>query len=195
MTRQTSMPGRPRAGFSLAELMIVLVVAGTLMALGVPRLDYGKYRADAAVQNLRTVLMQAQRTALLRQYDVVISIDTVHNGLKWAEDANNDGAIQPTEHVRTYPLSDQVVFYAAPVGIDGLAASAVSGSAMSSLNSLPTITFHRDGAASSDLTLYLAGATSPSRTYRAVRLTQSTARTDWYRFNAVAGIWQLGGLQ
>jgi prepilin-type N-terminal cleavage/methylation domain-containing protein len=195
MTFPTRTARRSRAGFTLVEIMIVIVLAGTLMALGLPKLDYTKYRADAAVQNLRTVLMQAQRTALLRQYDVVISIDTVHNALKWAEDANNDGTIQATEHIRTYPMSDMVVFYKAPVGIDGVVAPSVSGSSMGTLNSLPTITFHRDGAASSDVTLYIAGPAYPGRTYRAVRLTQSTARTDWYRFNVAANTWQIAGLQ
>jgi prepilin-type N-terminal cleavage/methylation domain-containing protein len=184
-----------KAGFTLVEIMIVLVLAGTLMALGMPRLDFERYRVDAAVQNLRTVLTQAQRTALIRQYDVVISIDTVRGALKWAEDANNDGAIQATEHVRSYPMADAIVFFTPPVGVDGISAPAVAGSSMGTLNSLPTVTFHRDGAATSDMTLYIASPAHPTRTYRALRLTQSTGRTDWYRFNAAANVWVLGGLQ
>lgn len=185
----------PRVGFTLVEIVIVLVLAGLLMTLGLPRLDFTRHRADAAVQSLRAALMQAQRTALLRQYDVVISIDTAHAAIKWFEDANNDGIIQASEHTRTYPMSDQVIFLAPPVGIDGASAPAVDGSALGTLNSLPTVTFHRDGAATSDLILYIAGPAHPTRTYRAVRLTQSTGRTDWYRFNAAAGVWQLAGLQ
>jgi prepilin-type N-terminal cleavage/methylation domain-containing protein len=185
----------PGAGFTLIEIMIVIVMVGALMAIGIPRVDFARYRADAAVQSLRAALMQAQRTALVRQFDVLVSIDTVHASLRLAEDANNDGIVQDSEHVRAYPMADQVVFFAAPVGLDGIAVPAVGGSALGTLNSLPSITFHRDGAATSDLTLYIAGPAHPTRTYRAVRLTQSTGRTDWYRFNAAANAWQLAGLQ
>jgi prepilin-type N-terminal cleavage/methylation domain-containing protein len=184
-----------RAGFSLAEIMIVIVVIGTLTALGMPRLDFEKYRVDAAVQNLRTVLSSAQRTALMRQYDVLVSIDTIHGALKWAEDANNDGVIQSTEHVRSFPMADNIVFFAPPVGVDGVSAASVGGSTLGTVNSLPTITFHRDGAATSDLTLYVASPANPARSYRAVRLTQSTGRTDWYRYNATANIWVMAGSQ
>ena len=184
-----------RGGFSLVEIMIVLVLCSTLMALGMPRLDFERYRVDAAVQNLRTVLTQAQRTALLRQYDVIISIDTAHGALKWAEDANNDGVIQSGEHTRSYPMADQIAFFSPPFGVDGVAAPKVAGSSLGTRNSLPTVTFHRDGAASSDLTLYVATPAHPNRSYRAIRLTQSTGRTDWYRSNQTAKVWVLGGLQ
>jgi prepilin-type N-terminal cleavage/methylation domain-containing protein len=194
MTGSQSTAIRRTIGFTLIEIMIVLVMVGAMLALALPRLDITRYRTDAAVQGVRSVLMQAQRTALVRQYDVVISIDTAHNALLWAEDTNNDGIIQSTEHKRSYPLNDGVVFLVPPVGLDGAVGSAVVGNHLGSLNGLPTITFHRDGAATSDLQIYLAGPANPTRTYRAVRLTQGTGRTDWYLYNAQANTWKLGGL-
>ena len=185
----------PRAGFTLAEMMLVLVVIGVVMAVGIPRLDLMKYRTDAAIQNVRTVLMQAQRTALLRQYDVVISLDTVNEVLVWDEDANDDGIIESNEHVRKYPLEDGVRFSAPPIGISGSTASSISGSYLGTLNGLPDITFHRDGAASSDLTVYIASPADPTHTYRAIQLTQSTGRTDWYRYNVAANSWAVAGLK
>ncbi|HUX33374.1 MAG TPA: type II secretion system protein [Gemmatimonadaceae bacterium] len=195
MTSPTFRRVRQSIGFTLIEILIVLIMVGVLLALAIPRLDLERYRTDAAVQGVRSVLMQAQRTALVRQFDVVISIDTVHNALLWAEDANNDGSIQSTEHKRSYPLNDGVIFMVPPVGLDSAVTSPVVGSHLGSMNGYPTVTFHRDGAATSNLQLYLAGPANPSRTYRAVRLTQGTGRTDWYLFNSQANIWKLGGLK
>jgi type II secretory pathway pseudopilin PulG len=186
---------RPGAAFTLVEIVIALTLIGLMLAMGLPRLDLTRYRADAAVQNLRSVLMQAQRTALLRQYDVVITIDTVNGALKTFEDANNDGIIQSSEHKRTYTLSDGMTFATPVTGLDSAGTPAVSGAQLGSLNALPSVTFHRDGAASSDLQLYLASPAGPNRTWRAIRLTQSTGRSDWYRYNVKAGTWVQGGLQ
>lgn len=195
MTSPTFRRVRQSIGFTLIEILIVLIMVGVLLALAIPRLDLERYRTDAAVQGVRSVLMQAQRTALVRQFDVVISIDTVHNALLWAEDANNDGSIQTTEHKRSYPLNDGVVFMVPPVGLDSAVTSPVVGSHLGSMDGYPTVTFHRDGAATSNLQLYLAGPANPTRTYRAVRLTQGTGRTDWYLFNSQANTWKLGGLK
>jgi prepilin-type N-terminal cleavage/methylation domain-containing protein len=186
---------RPTPGFTLAEVMIVLVMVGVLMAIAAPRVDFTRYRVDAAVQNVRSVLMQAQRTALLRQFDVVVSIDTAHQALKTAEDLNNDGIIQPDEHKRTYTLNDGMSFAVPPTGLDSSVAGALVGSQLGHMDGLPTIIFHRDGAATSNLELYLATPAGPARSYRALRLIRGTGRTDWYRYDSGAGTWKVGGLQ
>lgn len=184
---------RARAAFTLVEVVVVLVMLAIMAALVYPKLDFQKYRVDAAVQGLRTVLMQAQRTALTRQYDVIVTIDTAHNTLRWYEDANDDGVIQPSEHQRAYPLNDGVKFAVPPVGIDSTVHASVVGSLLGTLGGLPAVTFHRDGAASTDLELYISGPANPTVTYRAIRLTQGTGRTDMYRYNSQAGVWQVGG--
>ncbi len=185
----------PTPGFTLAEIMIVLVMVGVLMAIAAPRVDFTRYRVDAAVQNLRSVLMQAQRTALLRQFDVVVSIDTAHQALKTAEDLNNDGIIQPNEHKRTYTLNDGMSFAVPPTGLDSAVSGSLVGAQLGHMDGLPTITFHRDGAATSNLELYLATPIGPTRSYRALRLIRGTGRTDWYRYDAGASKWKVGGLQ
>ncbi|HEX8723903.1 MAG TPA: type II secretion system protein [Gemmatimonadaceae bacterium] len=185
----------PASGFTLFEIVIVLIMMGVITALAIPRLDIQRYRTDAAIQGVRSVLMQAQRTALVRQYDVVISIDTAHNTLEWSEDANNDGTIQTTEHRRAYPLNDGVKFAVPPTGLDGSVSTSIVGAHLGTLNGLPTVTFHRDGASTTDLQVYVAGPAQPDITYRAVRLTLGTGRTDWYLYNSQAHKWVLGGLK
>lgn len=187
-------PATPTPGFTLAEIMIVLVMIGVMMAIALPRMDFTRYRVDAAVQNVRSVFMQAQRTALLHQYDVVVTIDTSAEALKTAEDVNNDGVIQPSEHKRSYPLGDGMKFVVPPTGLDSAGVGAVVGPHLGVMDGMPTVTFHRDGAATSDIQLYIASPVGPHRSYRALRLIHATGRTDWYRYNSQAGVWELGGL-
>jgi len=183
------------AGFTLLEIVIVMVMIATLVAVVVPRLNAPRYRVDAAIQMFRNALTQAQRTALINQYDVIVVIDTVNEALKVSEDANNDGLIESTEHSQNFPLTDGLAFVVPPVGLDSMVSVPVVGSQLGRLGSLPTITFRRDGAASSDLQLYIATPATPSRIYRALQLVQSTGRSDWYLYNSTANIWTLGGLR
>ena len=172
-----------------------MVMIAVLVAIARPRLNAPRYRADGAIQMFRNALTQAQRTALINQYDVIVTIDTVGQALKVSEDANNDGTIEAGEHALNYPLSDGVAFAVPPVGLDSAISSPVVGSQLGAVGSLPAITFGRDGAASSDLQLYIATPANPDRIYRALRLEQSTGRSDWYLYNATAHIWVLGGLR
>ncbi|HEU4989402.1 MAG: type II secretion system protein [Gemmatimonadota bacterium] len=188
-------PPRPPQGFTLLEIMIVLVMIGTLVVITRSQLDAPRYRVDAAIQMFRNALTQAQRTALLNQYDVIVVIDTVNQSLEVAEDVNNNDAIDAGEHTQNFPLTDHITFVVPPVGLDSTVTSAVVGSQLGSLGGLPTITFGRDGAATSDLQLYIATPATPTRTYRALELVQSTGRSDWYLYNSTANTWVIGGLR
>lgn len=183
------------AGYTLLEVLIVMVMIAVLVAIASPRLNAPRYRADAAIQMFRNAFTQAQRTALINQYDVLVIIDTVHQTLKVSEDANNDGIIESSEHSDSYPLTDGIRFVVPPTGLDSDVSTPVVGSQLGSVGGLPTITFGRDGAATSDLQLYIATPSDPDRIYRAVELVQSTGRSDWYLYNATAGIWAQGGLR
>ena len=183
------------AGYTLLEVLIVMVMIATLVAIARPRLNAPRYRADAAIQMFRNALTQAQRTALINQYDVIVVIDTVHQALTVSEDANNDGIIESGEHSLNYPLTDGITFVVPPTGLDSSISRPVIGSQLGSIGSLPTITFRRDGAATSDLQLYIATPAAPTRIYRALGLVQSTGRSDWYLYNPAANIWVIGGLR
>ncbi len=195
MSAATGLRLQRTAGYTLLEVLIVMVMIATLVVIARTRLNAPRYRADASIQMFRNALTQAQRTALLNQYDVLVVIDTVHQTMKVSEDANNDGVIESGEHSLSYPLTDGVTFVVPPTGLDSAVSAPVVGSQLGSLGALPTITFGRDGAASSDLQLYIATPRNPGRVYRALELVQSTGRSDWYLYNATANIWVEGGLR
>ena len=186
---------RPTPGFTLAEIMIVLVMVGVLMAIAAPRVDFTRYRVDAAVQNLRSVLMQAQRTALLRQFDVVVSIDTAHQALKTAEDLNNDGIIQPDEHKRTTPSTTACRSPCRPWVSTARSPARWSGPSSATWTACPrsrSIVTARRRAISNCISPPRSAPTARTARCGSIR---GTGRTDWYRYDSGASIWKVGGLQ
>jgi prepilin-type N-terminal cleavage/methylation domain-containing protein len=181
-----------RAGFTLIELVVVMVIAGVLAAIAIPRIDLDAYRADASVQGMRTILQQAQRAALEQQYDIYAIFDTTANVITIAEDANNDGIIQPSEHIRRQTLYERTTYLVPPTGIDSAVSAPVVGSSLRSMDGLPCIVFHRDGATSGNVDVYIGTANDPNGAIRAVRVSRATGRTVWYKYTS--GHWAQGGL-
>jgi prepilin-type N-terminal cleavage/methylation domain-containing protein len=183
-------------GFTLTEIIIVLVIAGLMIALALPRMDTSRYKADAVAQVVRTTLQTASRAAITRQHDVIVRFDTLGERLEITWDSNNDGVAQSTERVIYQGLGTGVLF--ADPTIRGLSGStitsAVTGPAIAVTFGLPSVTFHRDGSVSSDAEIYVSIAARGPTLYRAITLTQSTGRVEWYRLNGSTNSWQLAGL-
>lgn len=185
-----------QAGFTLAETMIVLVISGLMITLALPRLDTSKYKADAVAQIVRTTLQNAQRNAITRQHDIIVSFDTTSERIRLIWDANNDGQASPGERTSYFGLENGILFSDPSVsGVSGTAISKpISGSNVVKLNGLPTVTFHRDGSVSSDAEIYISIPARGDKIYRAVTLTQATGRVDWYRLNTSTNKWVSGNL-
>jgi len=185
-----------RAGFTLAETIVVVVIAGMMIALAIPRVDTSRYKADAVAQIVRTTLQMAARSAVTRQHDMIVSFDTTGERIRLIWDANNNGVADPSERVTYYGLDTGILFADPSVnGVSGAAiTSAISGPALVQMGGLPTVTFHRDGSVSSDAEIYVSIAARGPALYRALVLTQATGRVDWYRLNTSTNKWQIAGL-
>jgi len=182
---------RLRRGFTLAEMMVVVVIAGMMITLALPRVDTTKWRADAIATIVRTTLQYAQRQAITRQHDMVVSFDTAGKRIRTFWDNNNSGTINNTERVTWRGLDVGVLFTDPNVkGISGTTINKpVTGSQVISVTDFPTVTFHRDGSVSTDAEIYIKVAAHGPPWYRAIRLTQATGRVDWYRLNATTSKW------
>ncbi|HUF68997.1 MAG TPA: prepilin-type N-terminal cleavage/methylation domain-containing protein [Longimicrobiales bacterium] len=51
----------PRAGFTMVELLIVMVPGAIMVTIAMPRLDLRRFRIDAAVRDANLMLLGAQR--------------------------------------------------------------------------------------------------------------------------------------
>lgn len=182
---------RVRRGFTLAEMMVVVVIAGMMVALAIPRVDTTKWRADAIATIVRTTLQYAQRQAITRQHDMVVSFDTTGERIRTFWDQNNSGTINTTERVTWRGLDVGVLFTDPSVqGVSGgTITKPVNGAAIATLTGYPTVTFHRDGSVSTDAEIYIKVAAHGPPWYRAIRLTQATGRVDWFRLNAQTSKW------
>lgn len=183
---------RWRAGFTLLEVALVLVVSGIVVTIALPKLDLTRYRADATAQLVRTLLEQAQRAAIVQQHDMLVSFDTQGERVRLVWDANDDGAVSAGERVTWHSLEAGSRFAVPSAGVDGVVSAAVDGSGMRAVDGYPTLVIHRDGSTSGEAAIYLE-TVAHSRAFRAITVTQSTGRTDWYRQSAT-GAWSRGGL-
>jgi prepilin-type N-terminal cleavage/methylation domain-containing protein len=175
------------SGFTLVEIILVLVIMGVIAGLGLPRIDYYKYRADANATMIRSLMMQAQRDAIVRQHDLIFSIDTARNRIILGYDQNNDGSIVMTERIRTQALPEQGKF-AAPTktittGGDLTNYGPIRATSLRTISGYPSVIFRRDGSVSTALELYMTTKRAKNTDIRGVTVVQSTGRTDFYRYN------------
>jgi prepilin-type N-terminal cleavage/methylation domain-containing protein len=181
-----------RDGFSLIELLIVLAVLAVLVGLALPRLDSASFRADANVRLVRMSLQQAQRLALQQQHDVLVSFDVAGGRIRVAEDTDNNKAVGGGEPVTWRALAEGAKFTTPSAGVYGAVATPVVGSALSTIDGMPSIVMHRSGSASSNLEVYLMVTGKKADAVRGVTLIQATGRTDW--FKRIGAAWKAGGM-
>ncbi len=181
-----------RAGFTLVEMLMVLSMVAIIARMAIPRVNYDRYRADTAARVTRTVLQQAQRTAILRQIDVIVSFNVAGRGMVVVEDANNNDRADAGERTWFRPLEDGGRFATPAGGVSGTVASAVTGDNLITIDGLPSVIFRRDGAASSTLEAYITAGRGRTEEFRAVLLTRATGRTEAWRRGTAA--WRKEGV-
>jgi len=174
---------RRRDGYTLVELLMVVAVIGIVTAMAVPRLNTGGMRADAAVRDVRGAIQVAHRTAVMRQFDVIVSVDAANDALRVVEDRNNNASIDAGERVRWVHLEAGNTFETPPAGVAaaGGALSAMRLSQPRTIGGLPSVIFRRHGAASSDAEIFIRGPGQTDTDFRAVTVVQATGRAEWYR--------------
>lgn len=173
-----------RAGFSIIELLIVMVILAILSSMAIPRARTASYRADAAALLARTLLQQSQRNAITRQSNVIVSFDTVYARLRLVEDYNNNDTLNTTDRVTFRRLEEGARFATPPMGRvgGGAATGAVQGTSLRVVSSLPGVIFRRDGSASTDLELYITMRATVDADYRALVVSPTTGRIDVYKW-------------
>ncbi|MEA2723172.1 MAG: hypothetical protein QOH59_943, partial [Gemmatimonadales bacterium] len=84
-------PSTARRGFSLVEVLLVVVIIGFTLAMVAPRIDVANFQVSSAVQALSTTSAAAQREAITKQHDMILIFDAVGRQLRLVWDADSDG--------------------------------------------------------------------------------------------------------
>lgn len=177
-------------GFSLTELMIVLALLAVIAAMAIPRINTTRYRADAAGYLVRTLLQTAQRNAITRQSNVIVSFDRTNNQLRIVQDYNNNDTLNTTDLVKFRKLEEGGRF-ATPtwVGVNGaIPSDAVVGNALRTVSSMTSVIFRRDGSASTNAEIYVTIRSNVPTEYRAINLIAATGTIELYRWSGTAWI-------
>src|SRR5437667_241850 len=97
-------------GFTLLEMLLVIVIFGFLVTLVAPRIDLQKFTVDSAMQSAGTTLLVAQRLAVTRQHNIIVAFDTVAEAVRRPVRRRRARSAEPRGDVRRGPLSEHVVF-------------------------------------------------------------------------------------
>ena len=177
------------AGFTLAEMLAVMVIVGIFATMMAPLFTPDRWRADSAVQELAMGLNAAQRLAVLSQHDLIVTFGTADNVMRLHSDNDNDGVRDAGEDVRVQQLPENMGF-----GGGGAPALPSGGNPVNFASGGPdtTLTFHRNGSASRSGILYVrplrgSMATDPGAV-RALSVERATGEVRCYSYRT--GTWE-----
>jgi type II secretory pathway pseudopilin PulG len=169
---------------------MVLVLIGLLAAVAIPRINVARMKSDGAARLVRMLVMNAQRTSITRQSNTIVSFDLTNSRIRIVEDYNNNDTLNTTDRVYWRGLPEGVRFLTPSMArvVGGTASSALNGSDLRTVSSYLSVTFRRDGSASSDADIYFSSRAGVANEYRALTVAPSTGRTDLYRWSGTAWV-------
>jgi prepilin-type N-terminal cleavage/methylation domain-containing protein len=186
-------PKRNRRGLTLIEMVMVVVIIGIMAKVAIPRFDINRSRSDGAGRLARVLLQEAQRNAITRQSNVIVSFDPTYSRFRMVQDYNNNDTINTTDLVTYRKMAEGALFskpaWTGAVGQDGtVPAAAINGAGLKTVSGLTTLIFRRDGSASSDVTLFITTRANVPTEYREIVVNAATGRSDMYKFNGTTWI-------
>jgi prepilin-type N-terminal cleavage/methylation domain-containing protein len=185
-------PMSDRDGFTLVELIMVMVLIGIMAGIVAPLLRPERFQLNGAVVQVGSTFSAQQRNAVLRQHNIVLAFDTAAGEIRVHYDLDNDNAMDAGENFSVIQLDDGVVFGRGSTPARPLSNSTISFTGTQA--GLPAMTFRRNGSASEEAIVYLtsqrsrtSGGTTFAEDGRAVEIERATGRVRCYSY--ASGAW------
>jgi prepilin-type N-terminal cleavage/methylation domain-containing protein len=182
------------AGFTLVEVLMVMVIVGVTAAVILPRVRFDNARVISAIRAVDLAIAVAQRDAVSRQHNTLVVFDTVNSQLRVVWDANSNGRADAGEKARITAMPEQVRF-ARPSAVPRVTSSIdTPGSGL--VNPLgPQVVMQRSGSADRRLTMYLTTVRSMREMtltpeVRAVQILRASGRSSWLTWDG--RVWRRG---
>ncbi|HTS89161.1 MAG TPA: prepilin-type N-terminal cleavage/methylation domain-containing protein [Gemmatimonadales bacterium] len=179
-----------QAGFTLVEMIIVVVIIGLLATIVMPQINLARIQTKATVQSLGTTLLAVQRQAIARQHNMLVLIDAAGKDLRVVDDSNNDEQVSANERVQFIPLGQNVVFgRPAAVPAQGFGGNAINFTNTETTTGLPAIVLYRNGSAKEYGGWYIstvkamAGVPGHANETWSMDMERATGRAEWMRWN------------
>jgi prepilin-type N-terminal cleavage/methylation domain-containing protein len=174
-----------QSGFTLIEALMAVTLVALIAAFAIPKLDFTRYRVNAATRGLSGLLSRAQRLSVTDQSNVNVIFDVANATVTLHEDANNDNVMDAGERVRSYPLGEGAAFGLGGAPIRSYTPGPITFTRR--LSSKPELIFRRDGSASESGAVYVTSIRAtrndkPADT-RSIETVQSTGRVEWYQYD------------
>lgn len=172
---------------------MIVTIIGLMALMVLPRIKVDNMSVDTAARAVSMSIMVAQRDAVSRQQNVIISFDTAAHTVRNIWDTNNNGVIDTGERSHPFLLPEKVML-GRPSSVPKLGGTAENAAAVRSTAAGPYFIMQRNGAMDRSDVVYFTTKASmgsgPDHDVRAVSIARATGRTVWYKWTG--SVWRRG---
>ena len=175
-------------GFTLLELLIVILFVGIIMAIGIPNFSKWKekYEINGSEKKVYFDIMLARSTSVNNNNNVSVTFDVSKNLYKIHDDTNSDSVEDQGESIKSVNLENNVEFGYVP-GLRDIDGNMVTSPIF--MESGNTVTFNSRGQASKGGSIFLIHKNDigiSNNRLRSINILRATGAVEYLKYDIKA---------